>query len=51
VPALPQGLDECPQSQRVDGKLHSWEFDGDDPYLKCYWCGKIKDALTGQVIR
>lgn len=41
----------CNASQRVDGKLHSWEFDGDDPRIKCCWCGEIRDALTGKPIK
>lgn len=28
---------------------HSWEFDGDDPYIKCA-CGEIRDTITGRVI-
>jgi hypothetical protein len=28
---------------------HSWEFDGDDPYIKCA-CGEVRDAITGRVI-
>lgn len=39
--------EECPTSQRVDGKIHTWLFDGDDPYVKCCWCGKVQDAITG----
>lgn len=42
---------ECPLSERVDGKKHSWEFDGDDPYIVCYYCGEIRDAITGRVIK
>ena len=42
---------ECPLSQRVDGKKHTWRFDGDDPYIFCHWCGQYQDALTGDVIR
>lgn len=41
---------ECPKSKRVDGQVHSWLFDGDDPYVKCFYCGEIRDALTGRVI-
>jgi hypothetical protein len=41
----------CNASQRVDGKLHSWEFDGDDPRVRCCWCGEIRDALTGKPIK
>lgn len=43
--------DECPLSERVDGKLHTWRFDGDDPYVFCHWCGEYRDALTNRVIR
>lgn len=43
--------DECPLSQRVDGPLHSWRFDGDDPYVTCVYCDQTQDALTGRVIR
>lgn len=42
---------ECPLSQRVDGQLHSWRFDGDDPYVTCVYCDRLQDALTGRVIR
>ena len=42
---------ECPLSQRVDGELHSWRFDGDDPYVICAYCDQMQDALTGRVIR
>lgn len=42
---------ECPLSQRVDGLLHSWRFDGDDPYVVCSYCDQMQDALTGRVIR
>lgn len=42
---------ECPVSQRIDGRLHSWKFDGDDPYVICVYCGEMRDALTGVVIR
>lgn len=41
---------ECPQSKRVDGKFHSWQFDGDDPYVLCHWCGERQDALSGQKV-
>lgn len=30
--------DYCDQSTRVDGKLHSWRFDGDDPWVICSFC-------------
>lgn len=42
---------ECPLSQRVDGRLHSWRFDGDDPYVTCVYCDQMQDALTGRVTR
>ncbi len=42
---------ECPPSQRVDGPLHSWRFDGDDPYVVCVYCDQMQDARTGRVIR
>jgi hypothetical protein len=38
------------QSQRSDG-AHSWEFDGDDPYIRCAFCGELRDALSGQELR
>lgn len=41
---------ECPLSERVDGKLHTWRFDGDDPYVCCHWCGEVQDALNGNVL-
>lgn len=45
-----QDGDECPFSERVDGKWHSWRFDGDDPRIICHYCGEMRDALTGAVI-
>ena len=41
--------ERCPRTKHVDGKSHGWLFWGDDPYIKCDWCGEIRDALTGQV--
>jgi hypothetical protein len=41
----------CAKSQRVDGPLHSWRFDGDDPYIICAFCNEMRDALTGKVLR
>lgn len=43
-------LEICPKSRRVN-ESHSWAFDGDDPYVKCHYCGEIRDALTGRVVR
>jgi hypothetical protein len=40
----------CPESRREDGQ-HSWEFDGDDPRIRCVFCGELQDALTGRVLR
>jgi hypothetical protein len=34
----------CAKSRRVDGKFHSWEFDGDDPWIVCCWCGERRRA-------
>lgn len=42
--------EHCPKSTRVDGPWHSWQFDGDDPYVVCVFCGKRQDALTARVI-
>jgi hypothetical protein len=42
---------DCPLSERVDGPLHSWRFDGDDPYVTCVYCDQMQDARTGRVIR
>ena len=42
--------ERCPRTKHVDGKSHGWLFWGDDPYIKCDWCGEIRDALTGRVI-
>lgn len=39
----------CLLSNRADGK-HSWQFDGDDPYVKCVYCGEVRDTLSGRVI-
>jgi hypothetical protein len=41
--------DMCSRSHRADGK-HSWEFDGDDPYMRCVYCRELRDTLTGNVI-
>ena len=30
----------CPRTKHVDGKSHGWLFWGDDPYIKCEWCGR-----------
>ena len=43
--------ERCPRTKHVDGKSHGWLFWGDDPYIKCDWCGEIRDALTGRVIK
>lgn len=42
--------DLCPLSKRVDGPKHSWKFDGDDPYIICFYCEEVRDARTGRVI-
>lgn len=31
--------------------VHSWRFDGDDPYIVCVHCDEMRDALTGAVVR
>lgn len=41
---------ECPLSQRVDGKKHSWYWASDGPYVRCHYCGELQDALNGSVI-
>jgi len=43
--------ERCPLTEHVDGKSHGWLFWGDDPYVKCDWCGEIRDALTGRVVK
>lgn len=43
--------DVCPKSRRVDGPLHSWRFDGDDPRIICAFCDEMRDAQSGAVIR
>jgi hypothetical protein len=43
--------DLCPRSKRVDGPVHSWRFDGDDPRIECVYCGQLRDAHSGQVLR
>ncbi len=43
-------IDRCRFSKNPDGKSHGWLFWGDDPYIKCDWCGEIRDALTGRVM-
>ena len=40
----------CSVSKRVDGKKHSWKFDGDDPYVLCFYCGQRRDAISGRII-
>ena len=37
----------CALSQRSDGD-HSWQLDGDDPYIRCMFCGEVRDALSGR---
>lgn len=46
----PNKEDICPKSQRVDGKGHSFVFDGDDPYVVCAYCKERRDAISGQKI-
>lgn len=41
---------ECPLSQRVDGKKHSWKWASDGPYIACHYCGELQDAMNGTVI-
>ncbi len=41
----------CPLSERVDGKWHSWRYDGDDPYVICVYCDEMRDAMTGRMVR
>lgn len=41
---------ECPVSQRVDGKKHSWVWASDGPYVECHYCGELQDAMGGTVI-
>jgi len=48
---VPKHADTCPKSKRVDGPKHSWKFDGDDPYIICMFCGQVRDALTGRILR
>ena len=48
VRAVPEIEEFCSLSERVDGKLHSWEFDGDDPYIVCYWCKDRRRAPGGE---
>jgi nitrite reductase/ring-hydroxylating ferredoxin subunit len=50
-PSEPMDPELCSQSQRVDGKWHSWKFDGDDPYIICHYCDEMRDARTGRVVR
>lgn len=40
----------CAFSKREDGQ-HTWNFDGDDPYVICAFCDRMQDARTGRVIR
>ena len=39
-------IEECSLSKRAD-KRHGFVFDGDDPYVVCFFCGKKFDNLTG----
>jgi hypothetical protein len=48
--SITEARESCPLSQRVDGKLHSWKFDGDDPYVICAYCKEVRDALTDRII-
>lgn len=43
--------DFCPLSTHVRGQVHSWKFDGDDPYIICHFCQEMRDAHTGRVVR
>ena len=49
--AVGGGSEYCELSKRVDGKLHSWHFDGDDPYVICFYCGEVRDAVSGRKIK
>lgn len=42
----------CPTSKRVDKPgQHSLRFDGDDPHTVCVYCGEVRDAITGRLVR
>ena len=51
---IPRAREECTRRRapglREDGK-HSWHFDGDDPRVVCFYCGEIRDVITGRRIR
>lgn len=48
----PDALPEvCSKSQRVDGPYHSTRWDGDDARTVCVFCGEVRDALSGAIIR
>lgn len=42
--------DICARSKHVDGTSHGWRFDGDNPYIKCDWCGEWRDARYGHIM-
>lgn len=45
----PVALLTCLASGRPDNQ-HAWEYDGDDPYVVCGYCGERRDALTGRLV-
>lgn len=47
---MSQEKDICELSTHVDGQIHSWVFDGDDPYIVCHFCKQTRDALNGRII-
>lgn len=45
------GQPVCPARSAEAERPHVWRFDGDDPYIVCTYCGEVRDAHTGRVIR
>lgn len=42
---------DCDEICSDPGRNHSWRFDGDDPYIICHYCGQMRDALTGRILK
>jgi hypothetical protein len=51
VPTSSFGVGDCPLSKRVDGPLHSFRFELDNPVIVCHFCGEMRDAISGKVLR
>lgn len=50
IPPL-EPTETCTLSERVDGPKHSWQWMGDDPVIRCVFCGEMRDAIDGRVFQ